>query len=177
MTLEPNADSGAAPSTAELSLVLPDPAATDLLGARIAPFLEPGMVIYLSGNLGAGKTSLTRAILRGLGFEGRVKSPTYTLVELYAISRLNLYHFDFYRFNDPHEWVEAGFRDLFNETSVCLVEWPEKAGGLLPPADLAIHLRIEGAGRDAVLAATSEKGRKCISGVAAAYQGSEGGGP
>lgn len=181
MTSEPNADPGApaAPATlATLTLALPDPAATDALGARIAPSLQPGMVIFLRGDLGAGKTSLARAMLRALGYEGRVKSPTYTLVELYTVSRLNLYHFDFYRFHDPHEWVEAGFRDLFNETSVCLVEWPEKAGGLLPPADLAIHLQIRGAERDAVLTATSEKGRKCISGVAAAeLKGSAAGGP
>jgi tRNA threonylcarbamoyladenosine biosynthesis protein TsaE len=148
--------------TTSLILSLRDADATDALGAAIAPALQPGMVIFLSGQLGAGKTSLARAMLRALGYEGRVKSPTYTLVELYTISRLNFYHFDFYRFHDPHEWVEAGFRDLFNETSVCLVEWPEKAGGLLPAADLVIHLGISGSGREATLTATSEKGQQCI---------------
>lgn len=166
-------DSTAAAGTPlTLKIALADPAATDALGARLATALVPGMLILLSGNLGAGKTALARAIVRALGYEGRVKSPTYTLVELYAVSSLNLYHFDFYRFNDPREWVEAGFRDLFNETSVCLVEWPEKAGGLLPPADLAIQLSVHGAGRDAVLTATSEKGRKCISAVTATEDGS-----
>ncbi len=121
---------------------LADEAATMALGAALAADIErlPGTVIYLSGDLGAGKTTLTRGLLRALGFEGRVKSPTYTLVELYVISKLNLYHFDFYRFSDPEEWQEAGFRDLFNHTNVCLVEWPEKAGELLPLPDLHISL-------------------------------------
>jgi tRNA threonylcarbamoyladenosine biosynthesis protein TsaE len=156
------------------TLTLPSADATDALGAAIAPHLQAGMVIFLSGQLGAGKTALTRAMLRALGYEGRVKSPTYTLVELYTISRLNFYHFDFYRFNDPHEWAEAGFRDLFNETSVCLVEWPEKAGGLLPPADLVIHLGIRGSGREAALTANNEKGQQCIR-AAEALGGSSGG--
>src|SRR5882724_7434688 len=120
---------------------LPDEPATLALGQSLATALRPGDVIFLSGDLGAGKTTLTRGVLRGLGFEGRVKSPTYTLVELYEVSRLNLYHFDFYRFADPQEWLESGFRDLFNETNICLVEWPEKAGELLPPSDLTIRLR------------------------------------
>ena len=121
---------------------LADEAATMALGAALAADIErlPGAVIYLSGELGAGKTTLTRGLLRALGFAGRVKSPTYTLVELYVISKLNLYHFDFYRFSDPEEWQEAGFRDLFNHTNICLVEWPEKAGNLLPLPDLHITL-------------------------------------
>jgi tRNA threonylcarbamoyladenosine biosynthesis protein TsaE len=96
--------------------------------------------------------------LRGLGFEGRVKSPTYTLVELYEISRLNLYHFDFYRFADPQEWLESGFRDLFNGGNICLVEWPEKAGDLLPPADLTIGLSMAEPGRQARFSAHSDRG-------------------
>jgi tRNA threonylcarbamoyladenosine biosynthesis protein TsaE len=121
---------------------LPDETATMSLGARIGALLEPGVGVHLCGGLGAGKTTLSRGVLRSLGFEGRVKSPTYTLVELYVISKLHLYHFDFYRFNDPEEWNDAGFRDLFNETNVCLVEWPEKAGELLPAADLKITLEV-----------------------------------
>jgi tRNA threonylcarbamoyladenosine biosynthesis protein TsaE len=123
-----------------LKIDLPDEAATLALGARIARLLDAGVGIYLSGDLGAGKTTFSRGLIQALGHEGRVKSPTYTLVELYVISKLNLYHFDFYRFNDPEEWNEAGFRDLFNGTNICLVEWPEKAGDLLPPADLNIRL-------------------------------------
>jgi tRNA threonylcarbamoyladenosine biosynthesis protein TsaE len=145
-----------------LRVSLPGETETHLLGVHIAPLLAPGMVVFLRGDLGAGKTSLARAVLRALGFGGKVKSPTYTLVELYTVSRLHLYHFDFYRFRDPQEWTEAGFREHFNEDSVCLVEWPEKAHGLLPAADLTVHLQIEGEGRLAEITAGREKGRMCL---------------
>lgn len=146
-----------------LNVDLPDEAATLALGAAIASTLEPGVCIHLSGNLGAGKTTLARGILRGLGVEGRVKSPTYTLVELYVISKLNLYHFDFYRFNDPEEWNDAGFRDLFNGTNICLVEWPEKAGELLSPPDLKISLEMSpSTGRIATLEAQTPRGQTLL---------------
>ena len=149
-------------TTHNLLLRLPDEQATLALGAALASVLQqgdPGALIYLSGDLGAGKTTLSRGLLRGLGFSGRVKSPTYTLVELYVVSRLNLYHFDFYRFGEPEEWQEAGFRDLFNETNICLVEWPEKAGELLPPPDLWITLKpTTDQGREANIVATSARG-------------------
>lgn len=132
------------------------------LGARLAGVLRGGLTIWLQGNLGAGKTTLVRGLLRGLGYEGKVKSPTYTLVEPYVISGLYLYHFDLYRFVDPEEWEAAGFRDYFNEQSVCLVEWPDKAGDLLPPADIAIALTPSGSGRSAVLSAGTEMGKRCI---------------
>ncbi|HEX9390294.1 MAG TPA: tRNA (adenosine(37)-N6)-threonylcarbamoyltransferase complex ATPase subunit type 1 TsaE [Usitatibacteraceae bacterium] len=128
------------PELAPLTIDLPDEAATLALGTRLAPLLQPGTTIYLSGELGAGKTTLARGLLRGLGFGGRVKSPTYALVELYMVSSLNLYHFDFYRFRDPEEWQEAGFRDLFNEANICLVEWPEMAQDLLPQPDVKVML-------------------------------------
>ena len=118
------------------------------------------MRIYLDGDLGAGKTTLARGVLRGLGFEGKVRSPSFTLVELYAMSSLDLYHFDFYRFNDPVEWEEAGFREYFNPASVCLVEWPEKAGGLLPPPDLRVHLSLADSGRRLRASATTPAGRR-----------------
>jgi tRNA threonylcarbamoyladenosine biosynthesis protein TsaE len=130
------------PATASREWALPDESATLALGAVIGAVLDPGVGIHLSGGLGAGKTTLSRGLLRALGHAGRVKSPTYTLVELYVISKLHLYHFDFYRFNDPEEWNDAGFRDLFNETNVCLVEWPEKAGDLLPLPDLKVTLSV-----------------------------------
>ena len=89
--------------------------ATLAFGAKIAAILRPGLIIFLKGDLGAGKTTLARGILRGWGYEGKVKSPTYNLIELYKFSRLYFYHFDFYRFTDPIEWEEAGFREYFNE--------------------------------------------------------------
>jgi tRNA threonylcarbamoyladenosine biosynthesis protein TsaE len=142
---------------------LPDEAATLALGAEMAQALTPGLVFYLEGNLGAGKTTLTRGVLRGLGYAGKVKSPTYTLVELYAISKLKLYHFDLYRFNDPREWEEAGFREYFNTDSICLVEWPEKAGEWLPKPDVIVALAIVNEARTAVLTAETEAGKQWIS--------------
>ncbi|MGE5027261.1 MAG: tRNA (adenosine(37)-N6)-threonylcarbamoyltransferase complex ATPase subunit type 1 TsaE [Betaproteobacteria bacterium] len=141
---------------------LADERATEAFGAELAKVLKPGLMIALSGDLGSGKTALVRAMLRALGYSGKVKSPTYTLVEFYVISRLYLYHFDFYRFNDPDEWHEAGFREYFNENSVCFVEWPEKAGGLLPSPDLGIFLEIREPGREITVEAGSEKGRQCL---------------
>jgi tRNA threonylcarbamoyladenosine biosynthesis protein TsaE len=131
------------------------------LGRAIAPLLERGMVIHLCGDLGAGKTTLARGILRGLGYEGRVKSPTFTLLEPYKFSKLYLYHFDFYRFLDPRELEETGFREYFNAESVCLVEWPEKAPDL-PAADLQIDMRAEAQGRTTVITAHTEVGRRCL---------------
>jgi tRNA threonylcarbamoyladenosine biosynthesis protein TsaE len=144
---------------------LPDENATLALGAALAPRMAPGLVITLRGELGAGKTTLARGLLRALGHAGRVKSPTYALVEVYEVSRLNLYHFDFYRFHDPSEWIDAGFRDMFNGRNVCLVEWPERAGGQLPPADLEIVLEVADPGRTATLTASSPAGEKLLAGL------------
>lgn len=141
---------------------LADEAATRALGARLARVIEPGLALYLHGELGSGKTTLARGLLRGLGYQGRVKSPTYTLVELYAVSRLDLYHFDFYRFKDPKEWRDAGFDEYFDGAAVCLVEWPEKAAGLLPAADLDITLEFAGNGRDLSVRAGSGSGKACL---------------
>ena len=127
----------------------------------MAAGMAPGMVVYLIGELGAGKTTLARGVLRGLGYEGKVKSPTFTLVELYEFSRLYLYHFDFYRFEDPRELGEAGFREYFNPQSVCLVEWPDKAAGL-PAADLRVVLHVAGSGRNVSIFADSEAGASCL---------------
>lgn len=153
------------------SRYLQDETATLRLGAEIAGALSPGLTVYLSGDLGAGKTTLARGLLRGLGFEGRVKSPTFTLVELYPFSSLLLYHFDFYRFADPHEWVDAGFRDCFNPETVCLVEWPEKAGRALPPADLKIELSVANDGRLARISAETELGKQCMEKISALENG------
>lgn len=145
-----------------LKTILPDERATLALGAALASGLEPGMTIYLRGELGAGKTTLVRGVLRALGHEGAVKSPTYTLVEVYEVSRLHLHHFDFYRFQDPREWIDAGFRESFNGRNVSLIEWPERAGGKLPPADVDIALGLLETGRSAALTSSSLAGQKCL---------------
>jgi tRNA threonylcarbamoyladenosine biosynthesis protein TsaE len=146
-----------------LNPYLPDEDATLALGAALAGCIEPGVVIYLSGELGAGKTTLVRGVLRALGHAGRVKSPTYTLVEVYEVSRLSLHHFDFYRFHDPREWIDAGFRESFNGRIASLIEWPEKAAGQLPAADLQITLTSSGSGRSASLRAGSPLGTRIAS--------------
>ena len=144
---------------------LPDEGATLALGAAVGRALEPGLVIYLRGELGAGKTTLARGLLRALGHPGAVKSPTYTLVEVYEVSRLHLHHFDFYRFRDPREWIDAGFRESFNGRTVSLIEWPERAAGHLPPADLQIALALLGTGRSAELTSSTTAGQKCLARV------------
>jgi tRNA threonylcarbamoyladenosine biosynthesis protein TsaE len=145
-----------------LKVELPDERATLALGAVLATTLEPGLMVYLRGELGAGKTTVIRGLLRALGHHGIVRSPTYTLVEVYAVSRLDLHHFDFYRFQDSREWIDAGFRESFNGRNVSLIEWPERAGGLLPPADVEIALELHGTGRSAVLTSSSIRGQKCL---------------
>jgi tRNA threonylcarbamoyladenosine biosynthesis protein TsaE len=131
--------------------------------ARLSRALQPGLVICLRGNLGAGKTTLVRGLLQALGYAGRVKSPTYTLVERYEAAGLNLRHFDLYRFRDAEEWESSGFRDEFDGRNICLVEWPEQAAGLLPPADVGITFEILQDGREIVLHAYTDAGRKCLS--------------
>ncbi|MEO8164158.1 MAG: tRNA (adenosine(37)-N6)-threonylcarbamoyltransferase complex ATPase subunit type 1 TsaE [Betaproteobacteria bacterium] len=147
----------------ERSLFLADDEeATLALGHRLARIVGPGLYVALSGHLGSGKTTLARGMLRGLGYQGKVKSPTYTLVELYNLSRLDLYHFDFYRFNDSSEWEDAGFRDYFAPGNICLVEWPERAEELLPAPDLKIELSEEDGGRRARIVADTERGTICL---------------
>ena len=96
--------------------------------------------IHLLGTLGAGKTTFTRHLLRALGVQGRIKSPSYAVVESHPSPEFDIHHFDFYRFNDPHEWEDAGFRDVFGAAGLRLVEWPEKAQGLLPTPALRLHI-------------------------------------
>ena len=132
------------------------------LGAALAHCIEPGLSIHLRGDLGAGKTTLARGVLRGLGHAGPVKSPTYALVEVYGLSRLDLHHFDFYRFHDPREWIDAGFRESFGGSTVTLVEWPDRAGKLLPPQDVDITLAPSGDGRTASFTACSPRGQALL---------------
>lgn len=134
------------------------------LGRAIARIVAPGLVVHLEGDLGAGKTTLTRGVLAGLGHRGKVKSPTYPLLEPYSLSRLDFYHFDLYRIKDELEWHDAGFDELFDGRAVAFIEWPEKAARLVPPPDVRIALRVLPDGtREAVIAAITESGRACLS--------------
>jgi tRNA threonylcarbamoyladenosine biosynthesis protein TsaE len=146
-----------------LDIKLPDPAATEALGRAVAAGAAAGRVLHLRGELGSGKTTLVRGLLRALGHTGRVKSPTYTLVEPYELSSLHFYHFDFYRLKNRDECEQTGFRDYFNAQAMCVVEWPERAGGLLSPPDLEIHLLFEGEARRAQARARSEAGKAWLS--------------
>ncbi len=141
---------------------LADEAATLAFGARLARELTPGLTFYLEGDLGAGKTTLVRGLLRALGHSGRVKSPTYTLAETYSLPAFELYHFDLYRLHDPREWLDAGFRDVSGGQAVSLIEWPEKAAGWLPPPDVVVRLRIDDDSRDAECEAASPRGARYL---------------
>ena len=120
------------------------------------------MRLYFRGELGSGKSTLIRGLLRGLGIRERVKSPTYTLVELYVVSRLHLYHFDFYRFLDASELGDAGLADYFHGEGVCLVEWPERAGAALPEPDLEVTLKYSDGAREVSAYANSPAGKRCL---------------
>ena len=135
--------------------------------------LSPGLQIWLEGNLGMGKTTLTRGVLRGLGHEGKVKSPTYTLIEPYVVSRLDLYHFDFYRFNSPDEYLDAGLDEYFAGEGVCMVEWPDKALPYLPSPDVEIRLEARENGRFVEISGNTEAGRTCVIGLVKALQGAD----
>jgi tRNA threonylcarbamoyladenosine biosynthesis protein TsaE len=148
-----------------LSLYLEDAHATESVGARLSSCLCGGLVLTLAGDLGTGKTTLVRGLLRALGVTGSVKSPTYTLVESYNVSSLDLYHFDFYRFSDPEEWESTGFADYFRPDSVCLVEWPERVAGFLPVPDVALtlsHAIPPQSGRALSASANSSAGKRCV---------------
>jgi len=137
--------SGGERSTIELRLLWPDEAAAQATAEKLAAALlpTPDAVIELHGPLGAGKTTFTRLLLRALGVQGRIKSPSYAVMESYELpSGGTASHFDFYRFGDPREWEDAGFRDVFAAPGLKLCEWPEKAAGQLPPADLQLHIDL-----------------------------------
>ncbi|WP_434456823.1 tRNA (adenosine(37)-N6)-threonylcarbamoyltransferase complex ATPase subunit type 1 TsaE [Stutzerimonas urumqiensis] len=128
------------------------------LGARLAEATAGRGVIYLHGDLGAGKTTLSRGLIRGFGHAGKVKSPTFTLVEPYEIGDVQVFHFDLYRLADPEELEFLGIRDYFEGESLCLIEWPERGAGILPKADLDITITPHGAGRTVRLAAHTGRG-------------------
>ncbi len=132
------------------------------LGARLGAACEPGLVVFLQGELGMGKTTFSRGLIQSLGHAGAVKSPTYTLVEPYQLGELQLFHFDLYRLTDPEELEFMGIRDYFGDFSVCLVEWPERGLGALPPADLVITIGLEGHGRRLAYAAATKPGGRVL---------------
>ncbi|MDC9499688.1 MULTISPECIES: tRNA (adenosine(37)-N6)-threonylcarbamoyltransferase complex ATPase subunit type 1 TsaE [unclassified Pseudoalteromonas] len=137
---------------------LNDEIATVAMGNKVAAIIEQGAVIYLHGDLGAGKTTFTRGVVQGFGHTGKVKSPTYTLVEPYELTRANVYHFDLYRLGDPEELEYMGIRDYFSEQAICIVEWPEKGGEFIPVPDLDITLSYFGDERKIVINSASERG-------------------
>ncbi|MFM6989742.1 MAG: tRNA (adenosine(37)-N6)-threonylcarbamoyltransferase complex ATPase subunit type 1 TsaE [Rhodoferax sp.] len=149
------------------TLLWRDEAATDAFARRLAGAPDvANALIALRGDLGAGKTTLVRHLLRALGVQGRVKSPTYAVVEPYELPALNIWHFDFYRFGDAREWEDAGFRDIFASPGLKLAEWPEKAVPVLPPIDLDIRLTARPDGtREATLRANTPAGARLIDSV------------
>lgn len=134
----------------------------EAFGAALAQLVEPPCIIYLTGDLGAGKTTLARGFLRGLGHEGRVKSPTFTLLEPYELTAVNCYHFDLYRLADPEELLFLGIEDLLQPDAVLLVEWPERGAGVLPRPDLSIEILHAETERRLTLRSESEKGLTII---------------
>lgn len=135
---------------------------TQALGARFARVLDPGCIVYLRGPLGTGKTTLVRGLLRALGHEGTVRSPTFTLVEPYEAGGRRLLHLDLYRLADPEELEYLGLRDFLDGEAIILVEWPERGRGMLPPADLEAALDYAGDGRACTLSTATERGRRIM---------------
>ena len=146
----------------DITLILDNEAATLACGYKFSRIMACGLVVYLHGDLGAGKTTFVRGVLHGLGHVGKVKSPTYTLVEPYIIFNYNIYHFDLYRFIDEEEWDAAGFRDYFNAQSICMIEWPEKAENVLPEPDIHVHLSHYQNARKIQFSAGSALGTQCL---------------
>ncbi|MDO6571325.1 tRNA (adenosine(37)-N6)-threonylcarbamoyltransferase complex ATPase subunit type 1 TsaE [Gilvimarinus sp. 2_MG-2023] len=149
----------------EWSDYLADEAATVAAGERLGRVLEQcpqGLSLHLEGDLGAGKTTFTRGVLQSFGHSGAVKSPTYTLVEEYALPSRTLHHFDLYRLGDPEELEYMGIRDYFTGGDICLLEWPTRGAGILPPPDLTVSLQVQEPGRLVKLEAGTERGERLV---------------
>jgi len=155
----------------QLEYFLPDEAATIAIGSGLANVLksstiQQSLVVYLNGDLGAGKTTLTRGFVRGMGHIGNVKSPTYTLVEPYELAEWRIFHFDLYRLADAEELEYMGIRDYFNNDCCCFIEWPEKGTGLLAKADLIINIVYQDEQRIIELRAESDHGEEVMTELA-----------
>jgi tRNA threonylcarbamoyladenosine biosynthesis protein TsaE len=142
---------------------VPDERAMDALGQCLARSAKCPGVIYLQGDLGTGKTTLVRGLLRGFGYHGKVKSPTYTLVEPYPLEGLSVYHLDLYRLGSPEELEWIGIRDLLADAALLLVEWPEQGAGMLPSADLVISLAYRDTGREVWFRTRTAQGELMVS--------------
>ncbi|EJN35137.1 tRNA (adenosine(37)-N6)-threonylcarbamoyltransferase complex ATPase subunit type 1 TsaE [Pseudomonas sp. GM80] len=142
----------------EVTLYLADEQAMSDFGARIARVTQGHGLIFLEGNLGMGKTTLSRGIIRGLGHVGAVKSPTFTLVEPYEIGDVRAFHFDLYRLVDPEELEFLGIRDYFEDDALCLIEWPDKGAGFLPKPDLTITISPQDSGRSLKILSQRSRG-------------------
>lgn len=149
-----------------LSFTAPDSDAQEAIGRALATALAGRGVVYLQGDLGAGKTTLTRGILRGYGHTGNVKSPTYTLVEPYDLGAVTAYHFDLYRLTDPEELELLGIRDYCRPDTLSVIEWPDRGQPFLPPADLTITIRANADGRELEFVAHNEKGEAVLTALA-----------
>lgn len=149
----------------ELTFQLNNEDETIAVGQKLARHIQAPLTLYLTGDLGAGKTTLSRGLIQGLGHKGAVKSPTYTLVEPYELAGVEVYHFDLYRLNDPEELEFMGIRDYFTDSSLCIVEWPDKGHGLLPDADIHLHLNYVNQGREIQIRALTESGKKLLAAI------------
>jgi len=149
----------------QLQTVLKDEQQMHAYGEKIAKAIcqiNAPLLIFLSGDLGAGKTTLSRGILAGLGHKGSVKSPTYTLVEPYDLDIGKVFHFDLYRLVDPEELYDIGFDDYLSEAQLCMVEWPDKGGSLVPKADISLQINSNETGREVILTAQTSLGSQCV---------------
>ena len=144
------------------SCLLEDEQATVAMGGVLAQNITQGAVIYLHGDLGAGKTTFTRGVVQGFGHTGKVKSPTYTLVEPYELENQSIYHFDLYRLADPEELEFMGIRDYFNDKSICMIEWPEKGAEFLATADLELTLEYVAQKRKVSIMGKTQKGEEIV---------------